>query len=53
MFHQFMLLYPRPLSEQSSRDKLSRLVADEHGRQEPKPATWEAVMNAVKKLLKR
>ena len=52
MLHQFMLLYPRPLSELSSRDKLSRLVADEHGRQEPKPSKWEAVMNAVKGLLK-
>lgn len=51
--HQFMLLYPRPLSELSSRDKLSRLVADEHGRQESKPRKWVAVMNAVKRLLKR
>jgi hypothetical protein len=52
ILHQFMLLYPRPLSELSSRDKLSRLVADEHGRLEPKPGKWSIVMNAVKRLLK-
>jgi hypothetical protein len=52
MLHQFMLLYPRPLNELSSRDELSRRVSDEHRKHEQKPDKWSAAVNAVTRLLR-
>jgi hypothetical protein len=52
MLHQFMLLYPRPLSELSSRDKLSREVSLEHQKHEQNAGIWFTTIDKVKKLLK-